>query len=349
MKMVDILKMYLKAERLGDWQLHLKATADMLPFFAATGHNNYLKSSYLYLQQMHELPTTHPDVYHNFSQGLFVVRQGNREWAGIPTDQIIEQCLMQNLKTSGALTHGSGMSEIQRNIWTLSMPICARLHQAMQELTSTTQRSGEQNEEMGPSRVSRDWRDTQIVATFFEGRDPFAYGPILCNIANGVNAQASVNVENAEAVGYAIIEKMVGADVSDFSFKRKDQTITITLASKASVKVDGESIQVDTQLLFQRLVLAGRTDLEQALVYELCTIPKSLFEAPDLLHEAQKSTLAETIWTVTGKKDAKKDKNVSYVLDRGALLHRIAWVHGALFSNIFKLIAIMSFLTMARL
>ena len=58
MKMVDILKMYLKAERLGDWQLHLKATADMLPFFAATGHNNYLKSSYLYLQQMHELPTT---------------------------------------------------------------------------------------------------------------------------------------------------------------------------------------------------------------------------------------------------------------------------------------------------
>ena len=166
------------------------------------------------------------------------------------------------------------MSEIQRNIWTLSMPICARLHQAMQELTSTTQRSGEQNEEMGPSRVSRDWRDTQIVATFFEGRDPFAYGPILCNIANGVNAQASVNVENAEAVGYAIIEKMVGADVSDFSFKRKDQTITITLASK-----DGESIQVDTQLLFQRLVLAGRTDLEQALVYELYTIPKSLFEA----------------------------------------------------------------------
>ena len=96
MKMVDILKMYLKAERLGDWQLHLKATADMLPFFAATGHNNYLISSYLYLQQMHKLPTTHPDVYHNFLQALFVVRQSNREWAGIPTDQIIEQCLMRN-------------------------------------------------------------------------------------------------------------------------------------------------------------------------------------------------------------------------------------------------------------
>ena len=31
MEMIDILKMYLKAERLGNWELHLKATAEMLP------------------------------------------------------------------------------------------------------------------------------------------------------------------------------------------------------------------------------------------------------------------------------------------------------------------------------
>ena len=71
-------------------------------------------------------------------------------------------------------------------------------------------------------------------------------------------------------------------------------------------------------------------------MYELCTISKSLFEAPDLLHEARKSTLAETIWTATGKKDAKRDKDVSYVLDGGALLHRIPWIHGVSFSNILQ-------------
>ena len=48
------------------------------------------------------------------------------------------------------------------------------------------------------------------------------------------------------------------------------------LASKSALKVDGESIQVDTQLLFQRLVTAGKTDLEQALKFELCTIPKTI-------------------------------------------------------------------------
>ena len=107
--------------------------------------------------------------------------------------------------------------------------------------------------------------------------------------------------------------------VAEYTFKRKDQAVT--LATKAAVKIDGDSIQVDTQLLFQRLIVAAKTDLKTAMEYELCTIPKSLFESPDLLHEPQKSALADTIWTMTGKKDAVFDKDVSYVLDGGALIH----------------------------
>merc|ERR1712074_179196 len=87
---------------------------------------------------MQELEMTHPDVHHHFSNGLFVVRRSDRLRAGIPSDQVIEQCLMRNLKTSGGLTHGSGMSEEQQTVWTLSMPFCASAHQAIQEMTSTT-------------------------------------------------------------------------------------------------------------------------------------------------------------------------------------------------------------------
>ena len=75
--------------------------------------------------------------------------------------------------------------------------------------------------------------------------------------------------------------------------------VTITLATKAAVKIDSDSIQVDIQLLFQRLIVAAKTDLKTAMEYELCTIPKSLFESPDLLHEPQKSALADSIWTMT--------------------------------------------------
>ena len=103
MNMVDIFKKFIKAERLGKWDLHLEAAQDMLPYIAATGHNNYLKSVHLYLQKMSRLPEEHPDVFEYFKEGLHVTRRSDREWAGLSTDLIIEQVLMRSMKTSGGL------------------------------------------------------------------------------------------------------------------------------------------------------------------------------------------------------------------------------------------------------
>ena len=261
----------------------------MLPFLAATGHNNYVKSTYMYLQEMSDLENSHPDVHYHFSQGLHVVRRSDRQWAGLSTDLVIEQCLMRNLKTSGGLTHGSGMSESQRSLWTLSMPICAAVHQSMQELSGLKTHTGEQNKDLGSSRVSRDWKDTNLVKQFFEERNPFEYEADLCNVADGVHGSTSVNVDNAETIGNQIISNMVGETVEKFSFKRKDQVVT--LASKSALKIDGEAVHVDPQLLFQRLTLAGKSNLEEAMTYELCTYPPALFESPDLMNEPQKANL----------------------------------------------------------
>ena len=52
MRMVDLLRQFLKAERTGNWHLHLKSLQEMLPYFAAAGHNLYTKSVHIYLQQM---------------------------------------------------------------------------------------------------------------------------------------------------------------------------------------------------------------------------------------------------------------------------------------------------------
>ena len=66
MQMVDLLRKYVRAERLGNWLLHHKTTMEMLPYFAASGHNNYLKSSHIHLQKMLRLQESHPDIYHHF-------------------------------------------------------------------------------------------------------------------------------------------------------------------------------------------------------------------------------------------------------------------------------------------
>ena len=49
-EMVSIVCKSIKAQRTGNWLLHLEAVSEMLPFFAASGHYLYAKSAYLYLQ-----------------------------------------------------------------------------------------------------------------------------------------------------------------------------------------------------------------------------------------------------------------------------------------------------------
>ena len=179
-------------------------------------------------------------------------------------------------------------------------------------MTNTTRKSGEQHIQIGLSRI-------------------IAIGKIhvlLLNSCIGVYACPSVNCDNAQGISESTLEKMVGVKESEFFYKRKDQATTIR--TKNGVKVDGEIVQFEPHGLFQKLAVAAeRTDNidpETIVKHELTTIPKVLSETPELLHEAQTSTLADTLWTTANPNATSIPDNVRYVLDGGALLHRIPWL-----------------------
>ena len=127
MDMLDVLRKFLKAEKTGNWKLHLQAMHEILLYLAASGHNLYTKSVYLYLQDMVKLQQLHPKVYAHFLQGYHMIRQSNRFWAGLPLDLAIEQILMKSVKTTGGLTQGMGISEIQRLAWLFLVLLAWRL------------------------------------------------------------------------------------------------------------------------------------------------------------------------------------------------------------------------------
>jgi len=109
---IETLKLFIRAERSGNWSLHLVAVVRMLNLFAATGHINYAKSDRLYLQLMLELPTEFPWLHEMFSTQVFhVVCRSNRYWAGWWTDLVIEQVMMQSIKSRGGLTRGRGLTK----------------------------------------------------------------------------------------------------------------------------------------------------------------------------------------------------------------------------------------------
>ena len=113
MEMMDIVRMSLIGERMGIQELHIQAMVDMMPDLAASGHNLRTKCMYgVYLQQMHQLHETHPEVSRHFDQGLLVVGRSAWFWAGLSPDFVNKQVLVRSMKTSGGLTRGRrGMTE----------------------------------------------------------------------------------------------------------------------------------------------------------------------------------------------------------------------------------------------
>ena len=84
-----------------------------------------------------------------------------------------------------------------------------------------------------------------------------------------------MNADKAKEVGEKVLCSMLGKNIHDHSFRKKDQVKT--LASKSAVRFSEGSIEVDPQLLFQRLTIVttgGRYENPQAFFkFEMCSYP----------------------------------------------------------------------------
>ena len=169
------------------------------------------------------------------------------------------------------------------------MPACAETNRAMQELTGVKSNSSEQNKDMSKARQKRAEKDALVILTTIADRDPFSADLDLRNIMMGMNAHNAVTVDRARAIGEKILSSMTGKSATDYTFKRRSQAVT--LATKSSVSIESDTVQVDPQLLFQRLIVAcNRSDDLQGLFrYELCCYiyPVVLFDSSLTLRQPQ--------------------------------------------------------------
>ena len=112
-----------------------------------------------------------------------------------------------------------------------------------------------------------------------------------------------------------------GIPVAQYTFKRSDQVTT--LQSKSSVRVDGQPIHIDPELLFQRLIVASR--------YNAIDDRKASFRFGSLWRHTHAESTTESR---SGERYldrlppdiAGPTGEVKHVFDGGSLLHRITWV-----------------------
>ena len=96
----EILLHHIKAERSGDWALHLHATASMLPFLRAANRTHYSRWLPVYLLDMLDLPEV---VQEAFNDGQFSVRETGKPFNGIWSDMSVEKTIVKDAKSESGI------------------------------------------------------------------------------------------------------------------------------------------------------------------------------------------------------------------------------------------------------
>ena len=109
--MVETIRIFICAERMGDFSLHLLCiTNRMLDIFAADGHQNYAKSARLYVQIMlkyGEGSPEHQAVFQSFKMtGNIVVRYSSLGWSRIWGEFCIEYKMVKTSKSNDIYSVG---------------------------------------------------------------------------------------------------------------------------------------------------------------------------------------------------------------------------------------------------
>ncbi|CAH0381987.1 unnamed protein product [Bemisia tabaci] len=326
-RMVTLLLQFTAAERSGDWQLHLSTIKDMLPFFHATGHFSYAKSSQIqiYLQDMADLESklSEGELERFVGEGYFTIRRGDKYWSGTWTDMIIEQNLMRAMKSSGGLTRGRGMSDSVIGKWIGAGPLMLRIVHNLENFCQIEVESGEQHHDLRTSFFKREKSVLNKVEVWFQTNDPFPKTDKCISISTGVIGSEHTNCYNAFDVGCKILESIYQKTFGEIKLSRKNIVRNLEMDTGNTFKVHENDITCDPLRLFQRIsiFMTSQDNLEEFFKYELSPYPLSLFDTNGM----RKTKKASLYAIFEPKLEKKAPSNSTYILDGGFLLHRAVW------------------------
>ena len=269
---VDVMKLFIRAERLGGWEIHLTDTKRTLKLFAATGYSNNAKSVRIYLQQMLKFPEKHPGLHTVFKEnGYHSVRRSDRHWAGLWSDLIIEQVMMKSIKSRLGLTRGRSFTKSTRHQWVHTARQCAVIYEAMPSVTKATLANSEKHVELGVSRKNRDISDLSKIKAWFREHNPFEGGPELRSLSTGICNDGTVICDNSEKTGKEIQKRLDNVYLHDASVTRRLKVRNIESLYN-SVKIsDKKFVVIKPTALFLRLIAIAQREnkIERFFSYEL--------------------------------------------------------------------------------
>ena len=344
MEMVAILLGFIRAEREGNWEMHLELFSRMLPYFALFDHTNYARWGPVYLADMQNLVTTAPEVHNEFMAGKFSVKRTDSKFCQIPTDQALEH-INRVAKVSGGLV-GITHLEAARDRWCLTYNERSRIADdtlALYNLQSNDSNDDFSHRDTGPAGIQRDKADVNSLVREFKRLGVVSkHSESLVCLSTGDVAPEDVRDEllSAEVKGTSLVIDFVKSHLIDRSvdfYSRIPQNKAKTLATMYKVKVPVQKdkvIEVKAERdIFHRLLVAsgsGRdVNLENILKHELSPVPLALAKTNRQLLSAKNKADLQSILieTTTAKIETNLPKSSSptcLLIDAPALIQAIS-------------------------
>ena len=87
----DTLLKLLRADREADFEMHLTAVLEVIPYLFLACRSNYARYTPVYVAEMRHLGVSAPRMFQHMSEGGFLVKRSERTFNCVPADQALEQ------------------------------------------------------------------------------------------------------------------------------------------------------------------------------------------------------------------------------------------------------------------
>ena len=309
LEMVELMLVFIRACRVGNWELHLYCFRKMLTYFFAYDNINYARYGSYYYTSMMALESTHPQIHENLHAGHFGVQMSNiNTFAKIPEDQTIEETVNRSSKIPGGIVGKS----------TNTQAVCQWVETAAdrsQITENVRDMAGLKNEDLSwthkegtPARIKRDESDIRKVLEVVQSmHDPFVQSDELTSISSGikVSEETESDLFRAHEKGEQCLEafmqqRILSQNVPYFDPIKKLKLRTFTNETvQKSVKVKGRDVIVkaDRSFFCKLVIIAKARDLDLYDVYshELGPIPWAIATPHGTLYKATKSLLLDIL------------------------------------------------------
>ena len=327
-KPVFIMMLYVRAEREGDWPLHLAAVQQMLPYFFASGHVNYARYGLYYLRSMESLPK---EELSKFMKGEHAMHHVPGLWNGIWSDMYIETTFMRYGHGPGGII-GITLKPETLKTWALSLHICSRLQQDIANFAGGERHNTQENhKEETKSRIASDGSDRESIREklqlCIDPLDHSSHPANIVNIVSGRTVSDKVNVHQAVIIGKEQMTEYENGWPSGF-YDIISKRVKTAAENKKHIVLGNKKLY-DTSMIYSRVIgiqaSSRDIDIENVLSHELAPVPTSMFEDSGTMRLCKGKSDLKNRLAKEASSRCSISSVTSIVLDGSAILWVVHW------------------------